>query len=101
MKDCHTRARSRSGRGQGRGRGRSRSDLDRRGGCFWLRENARTILRRVAYNPSPSHLLLAYRVCESRPPKSPSAERHLHECAGDQVFGERTRDYSLRPLNQH
>jgi hypothetical protein len=38
---------------------------------------------------------------ESRPPKSPSAERHLHGSAGDQVFGERTRDCSLRPLVQH
>jgi hypothetical protein len=25
----------------------------------------------------------------------------LHGCAGDQVFGEHTRDYSLRPLDQH
>jgi hypothetical protein len=33
--------------------------------------------------------------------KSPSAELHLHECAGDQVFGETTRDYSLRLLDQH
>jgi hypothetical protein len=37
---------------------------------------------------------------ESMPPKSPSAERHLHGCAGNQVFGERTRDCSLRPLDQ-
>jgi hypothetical protein len=39
-------------------------------------------------------------VWESRPPKSPSAERHLHECVDDHVFGERTRDCSLRPLDQ-
>jgi hypothetical protein len=25
----------------------------------------------------------------------------LHRCAGDQVFGERTRDCTLRPLDQH
>jgi hypothetical protein len=37
---------------------------------------------------------------ESRPPKSPSAELHLHGCAGDQVFGEHTRDCSLHPLDQ-
>jgi hypothetical protein len=30
--------------------------------------------------------------------KSSSAERHLHGCAVDQVFGERTRDCSLCPL---
>jgi hypothetical protein len=36
-------------------------------------------------------------VWESRSPKSPSAERHLFGCAGDQVFGERTRDCSLLP----
>jgi hypothetical protein len=56
--------------------------------------------QRVAYCPSPSHLLRAPRVWESRPPKSPSAERHLHGCAGHQVFEERTRDYFLRPLDQ-
>jgi hypothetical protein len=35
---------------------------------------------------------------KSRPPKSPSIEVHLHGCAGDQVFGERTRDCSFHPL---
>jgi hypothetical protein len=49
--------------------------------------------------PFPSHLLRAHTVWESRPPKSSSAERHLHGCAGDQVFGERTRDCSFRPLD--
>jgi hypothetical protein len=52
-------------------------------------------------HPFPPHLLRAQRVWESRSLKSPSAERHLHGCAGDQVFGERTRDGSLRPLDQH
>jgi hypothetical protein len=71
--------------------------------CFWSRqqyERTHDILRRVAYNPSSSHLLRAQTVWESRPPKSSSVERHLHGCAGDQVFGERTRDCSLRPLVQ-
>jgi hypothetical protein len=36
-----------------------------------------------------------------RLPKSSSAERHLHGCASDHAFGERTRDCSLRPLDQH
>jgi hypothetical protein len=58
------------------------------------------MLRRVAYNPSPSHLLRAQTVWESRPPKSMSTERHLYGCGGDQVFGERTRDCSLRLLVQ-
>jgi hypothetical protein len=34
-------------------------------------------------------------VWESTPPKSSSAERHLHGCAGDRVFGKRTCDCSL------
>jgi hypothetical protein len=50
--------------------------------------------------PFPSHLLWAQRVWESRPSKSPSTELHLHGCASDHVFGERTRDCSLRPLDQ-
>jgi hypothetical protein len=67
--------------------------IRRRWDCFLLRENTRTnILRRVVYSPSLSHLLRAQIVWESRPPKSPSAEWHLHGCASDQVFGERTRD---------
>jgi hypothetical protein len=37
---------------------------------------------------------------ESRPMKSSFVELHLHECADDQVFGERTCDCSLRPLDQ-
>jgi hypothetical protein len=57
-------------------------------------------LRRVALSPFPSHLLRAHIEWESRPPKSPSAELHLHGCVGDQVFGERTRDCWLRPLDQ-
>jgi hypothetical protein len=57
-------------------------------------------LRRVAHSPFLSHLLRAQRVWESRPPKSPFAELHLHGCAGDQVFGERTRDCSLRSPDQ-
>jgi hypothetical protein len=45
-------------------------------------------LRHVARTQSfSSHLLRAQRVLESRPLKSPSAELHLHECAGDQVLG--------------
>lgn len=44
--------------------------------------------------PVPSHLLRAQREWESRPPKSPAAEIHLHGCAGDQIFGERLRDCS-------
>jgi hypothetical protein len=51
----------------------------------------------VAYRLSLSHLLRAQTVWERKPPKSPFAERHLHGCASDQVFGERTRDCSLRP----
>jgi hypothetical protein len=58
-------------------------------------------LRHVAHNPSPSHLLRVKGVWESRPPKSLSVELHLHGCACDQVFGERTRDCSLRSLDQH
>jgi hypothetical protein len=62
------------------------------GDCFWSRETKQyvrtpTSLRRVAYSPSSSHLLRAQRVWESRPLKSPSTERHLHWCAGDQVLG--------------
>jgi hypothetical protein len=56
-------------------------------------------LKRIAFNLFSSHLLRAQREWESRPSKLPSAELHLHECAGDQVFGEHTRDCSLRPLN--
>jgi hypothetical protein len=41
----------------------------------------------VANSTSLSHLLRAQREWESRPPKSPSTEIHLHGCAGDQVFG--------------
>jgi hypothetical protein len=41
-----------------------------------------------------------HREWESRHPKSPSVERHFHGCAGDHVFSERTRDCSLRPLDQ-
>jgi hypothetical protein len=37
--------------------------------------------------PFPFYLLRAQRVWESRPPKSPSAERHLHGYARDHVFG--------------
>jgi hypothetical protein len=48
----------------------------------------------------PCPTICEHRLWESRPPKSPSAERHLHECAGDKVFGEHTRDCSLRPLVQ-
>jgi hypothetical protein len=55
-----------------------------RGGCFWSRQQYD---RRVAYSPSPSHLLRAQTVWESRPPKSSSAERHLHGCADDQFLG--------------
>jgi hypothetical protein len=58
-------------------------------------------LKRISYSSFPSHLLRAQRVWESRPPKLPSVELHLHGCAGDQVFGERTHDCSFRPLNQH
>jgi hypothetical protein len=57
-------------------------------------------LRRVAHNHSHPTFLRAQRVWESRPPKSLSAELNLHGCVGDQVFGERTRDCSLRPLGQ-
>jgi hypothetical protein len=62
------------------------------GDCFWSQETKQyvrtpTSLRRVAYSPSLSHLLRAQRVWESRPLKSPSAERHLHWCAGDLVLG--------------
>jgi hypothetical protein len=73
-----------------------RVHIRRRGDCFWL-QYARTTR---CTQPFPSHLLWAQRVWESRPPKSPSAELHLHGCAGDHVFGERTRDCSLRPLDQ-
>ena len=51
-------------------------------------------LTRIANNTFPSHLLRAQREWESSPPKSPSAELHLHGCAGDQIFGERLRDCS-------
>ena len=51
-------------------------------------------LTRIANNTFPSHLLRAQREWESRPPKSPTAEIHLHGCAGDQIFGERLRDCS-------
>jgi hypothetical protein len=70
---------------------------------FWSRqqyERTHDILRHVSYNPSPFHLLRAQTVWDSRPPKSSSTERHLHGCAGNQVFGERTRDCSFRPLVQ-
>jgi hypothetical protein len=51
-------------------------------------------LTRIANNTFPSHLLRAQREWESRPPKSPTAEIHLHGCADDQIFGERLRDCS-------
>jgi hypothetical protein len=38
--------------------------------------------------------LWAQREWESKPPKLPSAEIHLHGCVGDQIFGERLRDCS-------
>jgi hypothetical protein len=57
-------------------------------------------LRRVA-NSHSRPTFCEHRKCGgSRPPKSPSAELHLHGCADDQVFGERTRDCSLCPLDQ-
>jgi hypothetical protein len=74
----------------------------RRWGCFWLRENTRkNILRRVAYNPSSSHLLRAQRVwgacLRNRRPQS-------NTCTGVRAIrflGEHTRDCSLRSLDQH
>jgi hypothetical protein len=51
-------------------------------------------LTRIANNTFPSRLLRAQREWESRPPKSPTVEIHLHGCAGDQIFGERLRDCS-------
>jgi hypothetical protein len=41
-----------------------------------------------------------HREWESRPLKS-SSQSYTCACAGDQVFGERTRDCSLCPLDQH
>jgi hypothetical protein len=64
---------------------------------FWLHTNS---LRRVALCPFSSHFLWAQIEWERRPSKSTSDELHLHGCAGDQVFRERTRDCSLRPLGQ-
>jgi hypothetical protein len=61
------------------------------GGLFQAQKNH---LTRIASNTFPSHLLRAQREWESRPPKSPTAEIHLHGCAGDQIFGERLRDCS-------
>jgi hypothetical protein len=57
-------------------------------------------LRRIAHSHSRP-TFCEHRVWKSMPPKSSSAERHLHGCAGDHIFGERTRDCSLRPLNHH
>jgi hypothetical protein len=53
-----------------------------------------TSLTRIANNTFPSHFLRAQIEWESRPPKSLSAEIHLHGCVGDQIFGERLRDCS-------
>jgi hypothetical protein len=50
--------------------------------------------------PIPSHLLRAQREWEGKTPESPSAQLHLHGCADDQIFGERTHDCSLCPLGQ-
>jgi hypothetical protein len=72
--------------------------IRRRGGCFWLQHSEPSQTR--CTQPFSSHLLRAQRVWESRPPKSPSVELHLHGYADNQVFGERTRDCSLRSLDQ-
>jgi hypothetical protein len=67
-------------------------------GCSWLL-HVRTFSDALrTTHPRPT--FCEHREWESRPPKSPSAERHLHGCAGDQVFGDRTHDCSLRPPDQ-
>ena len=75
----------------------------RRWGCFWWRQNIThdKHSQTRCIQPISRLTFCEHREWESRPPKSPSAERHLHGCAGDQVFGERTRACSLRPLDQH
>lgn len=55
------------------------------GGLFQSRELQTTHSRPI---------FCEHREWESRPPKSPTAEIHLHGCAGDQIFGERLRDCS-------
>jgi hypothetical protein len=45
-------------------------------------------LTRIANNTSSSHLLRSQKECESKPPKSSSADIHLHGCGGDQIFWE-------------
>jgi hypothetical protein len=47
----------------------------------------------------PRPIFCEQREWDSRPPKSPSTEIHLHGCAGDQIFWERTRDCSLDPFD--
>jgi hypothetical protein len=66
--------------------------IRRRWGCFWLKHSEQSQMR--CTQPFSSHLLRAQRLWESRPLKSSFTELHLHGCAGDQVFGERTRDCS-------
>jgi hypothetical protein len=53
------------------------------GGLFF---NYVRSLTHVANNTSPSHFLRTYKEWESRPPKSPSAEIHVHKCASDIRF---------------
>jgi hypothetical protein len=66
------------------------------GGLFRVRVKS---LTQIANNTSLSHLLLTLRERERWPPKSSSAEIHLHGCVGDQIFGERIRDCSLDPFD--
>jgi hypothetical protein len=75
--------------------------IRRRWGSYWSWQHSTHVQSQThCTQPFSSHLLRAQRVWESRPPKSPFAERHLHGCAGDHVFGERTRDCSLRSPDQ-
>jgi hypothetical protein len=69
-----------------------------RWGCFWWL-HVRTFsnaLRKARPRPT----FCEHREWEGRPPKSSSIELHSHGCASDQVFGEHTRDCSLRSFDQ-
>jgi hypothetical protein len=62
---------------------------------FWLREHHSDALHSAHPRPTFCEHREREREWESRPPKLPSAELHLHECASDQVFGDRTRSVRL------
>jgi hypothetical protein len=74
--------------------------IRRRWGCFWWRQYACTVSytlhTAIPVPPFASTESVGEQVFEIAVRRAT-----LARCAGDQVFGERTRDCSRRPLDQH